>query len=110
MADIKTPGVYVKEIASLPGSVVGGATAIPAFIGYTEKFDAGGDPKAIKVNNLAEYETLFGKCPDEEMAVKLSYNQNKLAVDSVEIKSENKKLSLIMYYNIYQKQEIREFE
>ena len=33
----KTPGVYVEEISLFPPSVAEVATAIPAFIGYTEK-------------------------------------------------------------------------
>ena len=37
MANYKTPGVYVEEISKLPASVAPVATAIPAFIGYTEK-------------------------------------------------------------------------
>ena len=35
--DYKTPGTYVEEIATLPPSVTGLSTAVPAFIGYTEK-------------------------------------------------------------------------
>jgi len=33
----KTPGVYIEEIAKFPPSVAQVETAIPAFIGYTEK-------------------------------------------------------------------------
>jgi Phage tail sheath protein FI len=33
----KTPGVYVEEISKFPPSVAEVETAIPAFIGYTEK-------------------------------------------------------------------------
>jgi len=33
----KTPGVYVEEISKLPPSVAQVETAIPAFIGFTEK-------------------------------------------------------------------------
>ena len=33
----KTPGVYVEEITKFPPSVAEVETAIPAFIGYTEK-------------------------------------------------------------------------
>ena len=33
----KTPGVYVKEVALFPPSVAQVETAIPAFVGYTEK-------------------------------------------------------------------------
>ena len=42
MADYKTPGVYVEEISTLPPSVAAVATAIPAFIGYTEKASRNG--------------------------------------------------------------------
>ena len=37
MATYKTPGVYVEEISLFPPSVAEVETAIPAFIGYTEK-------------------------------------------------------------------------
>jgi uncharacterized protein len=32
-----TPGVYIEEIVKFPPSVAQVETAIPAFIGYTEK-------------------------------------------------------------------------
>ena len=37
MSTYKTPGVYVEEISTLAPSVVGVATAVPAFIGLTYK-------------------------------------------------------------------------
>ena len=37
MADRKTPGVYIVEENAFPNSVVEVATAVPAFIGVTEK-------------------------------------------------------------------------
>jgi hypothetical protein len=51
----KTPGVYVEEISTLPPSVAEVSTAIPAFIGHTEK---GTEVKRIKT--LLEYEAEFG--------------------------------------------------
>ncbi len=60
----KTPGVYIEEIASFPPSVVPVETAIPAFIGYTEKsIDSNGNslrfaPK--KISSLLDFETYFG--------------------------------------------------
>ena len=33
----KTPGVYIEEISKFPPSVAEVETAIPVFIGYTEK-------------------------------------------------------------------------
>ena len=37
MPTYKTPGVYTEEISKFPPSVAEVATAIPAFIGYTEE-------------------------------------------------------------------------
>lgn len=67
----KTPGVYVEEISTFPPSVAQVETAIPAFIGYTEKafiggtdYHADGIIKPIKVSSLPDYEFLFGYGPD----------------------------------------------
>lgn len=65
MPTYKTPDVYVEEISLLPPSVAEVETAIPAFIGYTEKADefGPGDLKnvPIKVTSLLEYDALFGR-------------------------------------------------
>ena len=64
MAAYKTPGVYVEEIVKFPPSVAQVETAVPAFIGYTEKAEKkNGDPlelKPTRITSLLEYETLFG--------------------------------------------------
>lgn len=64
MADVfKTPGVYVKEIPTFPPSVAEVETAIPAFIGYTEKAVFNGKSlslQPIRITSLLEYEQLFG--------------------------------------------------
>ena len=41
MAQMKTPGVYIVEKNAFPNSVVQVATAVPAFIGYTESATLG---------------------------------------------------------------------
>ena len=57
-----TPGIYVEEISTLPPSVAEIATAIPAFIGYTETHT--GDLPIIKViRSLRDYEESFGQAP-----------------------------------------------
>jgi phage tail sheath protein FI len=56
MATYRTPGVYVEEISTLPPSVAEVATAVPAFIGYTE---AG--RKMARVTSMLEFEASFGK-------------------------------------------------
>lgn len=69
MADVfKTPGVYIKEIALLPPSIAEVETAIPAFIGYTEKANINGldlTLKPIRISSLLEYETMFGTAQKE---------------------------------------------
>jgi hypothetical protein len=59
----KTPGVFIKEKSALPGSVAEVETAIPAFIGYTEKANRNG--KSIiniptRIRSFEEYLLLFG--------------------------------------------------
>ena len=44
MGQYKTPGVYIVEKSAFPNSVVEVATAVPAFIGYTEKASNKGKP------------------------------------------------------------------
>ncbi|WP_437322477.1 phage tail sheath family protein [Sorangium sp. So ce394] len=55
MPAYKTPGVYVEEVSTLPPSVAEVSTAVPAFIGYTEK-----GPQIAQVSTMLEYEQLFG--------------------------------------------------
>lgn len=66
---LSTPGVYVQETPSLPPSVAEVETAIPAFIGYTEKAQrfAPDDLKLIptRINNLSEFVLFYGVAPQE---------------------------------------------
>jgi phage tail sheath protein FI len=58
MAQYKTPGVYVEEKSMLPPSVAGVATAVPAFIGFTQKKSS----RSIQpITSLLEYQTIFGE-------------------------------------------------
>jgi len=59
MRNYKTPGVYVEEISTLPPSVVPVSTAIPAFIGYTEKRPVNAI-EARRINSFADYRLLYG--------------------------------------------------
>lgn len=63
---MKTPGVYIVEKNAFPNSVVEVATAVPAFIGYTEKASNGGNPlqgKPWRIASMAEFERYFGGAP-----------------------------------------------
>ena len=72
----KTPGVYVEEISLLPPSVAQVETAIPAFIGYTEKAE-GVDGKSLtgiptRIKSLAEYRAHFGGPAPQSFTVTLA--------------------------------------
>lgn len=56
-----TPGVYIEEISGAR-SVVELPTAIPAFVGCTEKAPdrETGAPSVRRINSLTDYEALFG--------------------------------------------------
>ncbi len=60
----KTPGVYIQEISVFPPSVAQVETAIPAFIGYTEKAeDTDGNSLhkiPTRLGSMAEYVENFG--------------------------------------------------
>lgn len=70
----KTPGVYIEEISKFPPSVAEVATAIPAFIGYTQKAVVNGrdlhatNPvtlQPVRITSLLEYEQSFGTAEPE---------------------------------------------
>ncbi|MBN1480896.1 phage tail protein [candidate division KSB1 bacterium] len=66
MATYKTPDVYVEEISLFPPSVAEVETAIPAFIGYTEKASKDGQSLTnipTKIDSFVEFEQLFGGPP-----------------------------------------------
>lgn len=59
----KTPGVYTIEQNAFPNSVVEVATAIPAFIGYTQQASYKGKDLSnipTKVESLKEFQDYFG--------------------------------------------------
>ncbi len=66
MGQMKTPGVYIVEKSAFPNSVVEVATAVPAFIGYTEK--ASNKGKSLRnmpwrISSMSEFYEYFGFGP-----------------------------------------------
>lgn len=61
MANYRTPGVYIEEISTLPPSVAEVATAVPAFIGYTEVGPmVTTEPVVKRIASMLEFMTAFG--------------------------------------------------
>lgn len=98
---IKTPDVYVQEISMFPPSVAEVGTAIPAFIGYTEKARKKEDNdlrlKPTKIYSLKEYEGYFGLPSSAEIKVELTkdVNGNYSATKVTE-----PTLSYLLYYGV----------
>lgn len=68
-----TPGVYIEEKSAFPSSAVAVATAVPAFIGYTERNLYNNKSylnKPTRINSLAEYHQYFGEGPTVKFEVK----------------------------------------
>jgi phage tail sheath protein FI len=78
MAQLKTPDVYIREKSLLPPSVAEVATAVPAFIGFTQNIvDNTGQTTTnipFRFSSLSEYEALFGTSQMENFEV--SYNNS----------------------------------
>lgn len=71
----KTPGVYIQEITKLPPSVAEVETAIPAFIGYTQKA-VGLNGEVLKnvptrIVSFLEYEKFFGGPDPEALSIEI---------------------------------------
>lgn len=66
MGAMKTPGVYIVEKNAFPNSAVEVATAVPAFIGYTEMAINGSVSllnKPFRITSMAEFHAYFGGAP-----------------------------------------------
>ncbi|WP_343669964.1 phage tail sheath C-terminal domain-containing protein [Chitinophaga sp.] len=60
---LMTPGVYIEEKNAFPSSVVAVETAVPVFIGYTEKAERFGKSllnKPTRITSFAEFVENFG--------------------------------------------------
>lgn len=64
--NLKTPGVYIVEKDTGANAVVQVSTAVPAFIGFTERAEINGKSfhmKPVQISSLSEYEIFFGGPP-----------------------------------------------
>lgn len=103
MAEYKTPGVYIEEIPKLPPSIASVETAIPAFIGYTEKaqWKVVGDltNKPWRIESMLEYELYFGGAkPDAGIEITVDTTQGKVDIQgaiNAELRSK-----YLMYYSL----------
>lgn len=76
---LKTPGVFIEEISVFPPSVAPVATAIPAFIGYTDK----GPKTPTRITSLPEFESIFGGAKPEDFSITLTDTVDPLNTSTV---------------------------
>jgi len=100
--EYKTPGVYIEERSTLPPSVVGVETAIPVFIGYTEKAIDRQQQSILniptKITSMLEYERFFGKPAAEiNTIVTLNVQNNVLVSTQVDVANAS---NFIMHYSL----------
>ncbi len=110
---LKTPGVYIEEINTFAGSVVEVATAIPTFIGYTDKADRKG--KSIiniptRITSFLEYNKIFGRAfsPKFKLDPK-SMDPNKPDKYLITINGEEKAISYNDHHELYMFRSIQLF-
>lgn len=85
-----TPGVYLEEIPKLPRSIAQVATAVPAFIGYTQQAldlnNASLTNKPTLVTSMLEYEMYFGGAqPEDNLEITYNETQNSAGVTTNEV-------------------------
>ena len=102
----KTPGVYIEEIVKFPPSVAQVETAIPAFIGYTEKATnkIKGDLKLVptRITSLLDYEKFFGTAKPET-TISVTVNDvvdNGTTTRSIVVNQPSSRQPFLMYYSM----------
>jgi phage tail sheath protein FI len=94
------PGVYIEEVSAAPKSIAEVETAIPVFIGYTEKAGAqsGSDLKGVakRISSMQEYSTFFGS-PGKEQGISLRISQTSPLAYSIQAQINNPESSLFYY-------------
>lgn len=93
MGEYKTPGVYIEEKNAFGNSIVEAETAIPAFIGLTEKALNGDDDLTNvpwKISSMNEFIQYFGEVPKLKITAKIEVTESEqgnkyysLSVDGV---------------------------
>jgi phage tail sheath protein FI len=97
ISSIKTPGVYINEIDAFPPSVAQVATAVPAFVGFTENAPT---PNIVtRVSSFLEFQQLYGGAP-QPTGITVDLDANLLPTDNCTVLESKFKLynSMQLFY------------
>lgn len=104
MREYKTPGVYIEEIPKLPPSIASVETAIPAFIGYTEKAQWRTPDdllnKPWRITSLLEFEQYFGKPAPETQSISVSVKVSGERAEVNAFVDESLRSKFLMHYSL----------
>jgi uncharacterized protein len=104
MPEYKTPGVYIEEIPKLPPSIASVETAIPAFIGYTEKARWKEDNdlrnRPWRIESLLQYEQFFGFPDPEKESLSVAFTTSGARTEVNGRVDETKRSKFLMYYSL----------
>jgi phage tail sheath protein FI len=104
MPEYKTPGVYVEEIPKLPPSIASVETAIPAFIGYTEKAQWKEENdlrnRPWRIESLLQYEQFFGYPDPEKESLSVAFTTSGSRTEINGKVDETKRSKFLMYYSL----------
>lgn len=97
ISSIKTPGVYINEIDAFPPSVAQVATAVPAFVGFTE--NAPTPNITTRVSSFLEFQQLYGGAP-QPTGITVDLDANSMPTDNCTVAESKFKLynSLQLFY------------
>lgn len=73
----KTPGVYIEEISYFPPAIAAVDTAVPVFIGYTDKEED--KLQAVKISSMLDFEEKY--CDWDAWKLTFTVNEKKIEED-----------------------------
>ena len=102
--EYRTPGIYIEEIPKLPPAIASVESAIPVFIGYTQKahHKEPGDllNKPTRIQSLLEYEQLFGVADFESGSLEVIFDNSLGTLRVYSRVDELKRSKFLMYYSM----------
>ncbi len=107
MGTMKTPGVYIVEKNAFPNSVVEVATAVPVFIGYTDKAIDGTTSllnKPKRIISMGEFHNYFGLAPVLKFRIEDGLAEAETGKEILNVKITDSKayhITLPPFYNLY---------
>lgn len=88
LLDLRMPGVYTQEISTLPPTVGVIPSAVPVFIGYTQKAEKKGENlfgKPTRIKSMKDYEDFFGTAPLQHIEVNIDDRESNSSRPEVKV-------------------------